>query len=163
MTQKMVLLPFERFKALEKINSDNSSPIPPDVEVKMLQQKKIMSTRKPQPKESQVSIEKTIKTMPPAQAERSREILKHISKHKDHIKIDEKTGELQYDGTRAAESDVRDLVSTLTSNKRRKKTPRGWNLFMTSLNDTQAPADLHLGWKWEKSTEKGDWGALKDE
>ena len=41
--------------------------------------------------------------------------------------------------------------------------PKGWDLFMCSLKDTNAPADIHLGWKWNKSVEKGDWGSLKDE
>ena len=34
---------------------------------------------------------------------------------------------------------------------------------MRSLKDTDAPAYIHLGWKWNKSVEKGDWGSLKDE
>ena len=61
------------------------------------------------------------------------------------------------------DSDVRELLSTLTSNKKRRTTPKGWDLFMTSLKDTEAPADVHLGWKWSKAAEKGDWGALKNE
>ena len=27
---------------------------------------------------------------------------------------------------------------------------------MCSLKDTDAPSDIHLGWKWNKSVEKGD-------
>ena len=34
---------------------------------------------------------------------------------------------------------------------------------MRSLKDTDAPADIHFGWKWNKSVEKGDWGSLKYE
>ena len=58
---------------------------------------------------------------------------------------------------------LRELLSTLTSKKRRITAPKGWDLFMRSLKDTDAPADIHLGWKWNKSVEKGDWGSLKDE
>ena len=45
-----------------------------------------------------------------------------------------------------------------------RRTPlKGWDLFVRSLNDTDALADIHLWWKWNKSVENGDWGSLKDE
>ena len=58
---------------------------------------------------------------------------------------------------------MRELLSTLTSKKKRITAPKGWDLFMRSLKDTDVPADIHLGRKWNKSIEKGDWGSLKDE
>ena len=67
------------------------------------------------------------------------------------IKYDKYTGEIQYDGVKAPDSDVRELLSTLTSKKNRITAPNGWDLFMRSLKDTEAPADILLGWKWNKS------------
>ena len=78
-----------------------------------------------------------------------------MSEHDGNIKHAKYTGEIQYYGVKALDSDVRELLSTLTSKKKRRTTPKGWNLFMRSLRDTDAPADIHLGWKWNKSAEKG--------
>ena len=89
--------------------------------------------------------------------------LDHMDEHDGNIKYDKYTGEIQYDGVKAPDLDVRELLSTLTSMKKRRTAPKGWDLFIRSLNDTDAPADIHLGWKWNKSVEKGDWGSLKDE
>ena len=164
MTQKMILLPVERVKALEKLTTDSKRPFPPDIEVKLLQQDRMQSRRPPQPVKSKpFSMEKTVNHMPKEQAERTRKTLSHMANHKDRIKYDKTSGEIQYDGVKAVDSDVRELLSTLTSNKKRRTTPKGWDLFMTSLKDTEAPADVHLGWKWSKVAEKGDWGALKNE
>ena len=87
----------------------------------------------------------------------------HMDEHDGNIKYDKYTGEIQYDGVKALDSDVRELLSTLTSKKNRLTTPKGWDLIIRSLNDTDALADIHLRWKWNKSVEKGDWGSLKDE
>ena len=64
---------------------------------------------------------------------------------------------------KASDSNVRELLSTQTSNKNRRTSPKGWDLFMRSLRNTDAPAYIHLGWKLNKSAENGDGGALKDE
>ena len=37
---------------------------------------------------------------------------------------------------------MRELLSTLTSKKKRRTTPKGWDPFMRSLRDTDAPADI---------------------
>ena len=164
MTQKMILMPVERVKALENLTTDSKRPLPPDIEVKLLQQDKAQRRKSPQSvKNKPFSMEKTVNHMPREQAERTRKTLSHMSDHKDRIKYDKSSGEIQYDGVKAVDSDVRELLSTLTSNKKRRTTPKGWDLFMTSLKDTEAPADVHLGWKWSKAAEKGDWGALKNE
>ena len=86
-----------------------------------------------------------------------------MDEHDGNKKYDKYTGEIQYDGVKAPDSDVRELLSTLTSKKKRLTAPKRWDLFMRSSKDTDAPADIHLGWKWNKSVEKGDWGSLKDE
>ena len=97
------------------------------------------------------------------QRARIKRTLDHMAEHDGNIKYDKYTGEIQYDGVKAPDSDVRELLSTLTSKKKRLTAPKGWDLFMCSLKDTDAPADIHLGWKWNKSVEKGDWGSLKYE
>ena len=156
----MILIPLERLKALEKHITDTPA-LPPDVELKLLQQKRMRSRVVPD-KKSEISIEKSIKSMELPQKDRVRRTINHMSEHKDNLNYDKHTGEIQYDGIKAVDSDVRELLSTLTSKKKRTTTPRGWNLFMQSLRDTEAPADVHLGWKWEKGVEKGDWSALQD-
>ena len=85
--------------------------------------------------------------------------LDHMSEHDGNIKYDKYTGEIKYDGVKAPDSDVRLLLSTLTSTKKRPTAPKGSNLFMCSLNDTDAPADIHLGWKWNKSP--GSYGRVE--
>ena len=95
------------------------------------------------------------------QRARIKRTLDHMDEHEGNIKYDKYTGEIQYDGVNAPDSDVRELLSTLRSKKKRLTAPKGWDLFMRSLNDTDAPADIHLG-KWNKCVEKGDWGSLKD-
>ena len=80
-----------------------------------------------------------------------------MSEHGSNIKYDKYTGAILYDGVKVPDSDVRELLSTLISNKKRRTAPNGWDLFMRSLRDTDAPTDIHLGWKWNKSAEKGYW------
>ena len=105
----------------------------------------------------------TMHHMQEPQRARIKRTLDHMAEHDGNIKYDKYTGEIQYDGVKAPDSDVRELLSTLTSKKKRLTAPKGWGLFMRSLKDTDAPADIHLGWKWNKRVEKGDWGSLKDE
>ena len=162
MTTKMILIPIDRLKALEKLTTD-TPVIAPDVEFKLLQQAKSMRSRpRQQLNKQEISIENSIKAMEQPQKDRVRRTVKHMKAHDGNLNYDKHTGEIQYDGVKAIDSDVRELLSTLTSKKKRRTTPRGWNLFMQSLNDTEAPADVHLGWKWEKGVDKGDWSALQD-
>ena len=102
MTQKMILLPVERVKALEKLTTDSKRPLPPDIEVKLLQQDRMQSRKPPQPVKSKLfSMEKTVNYMPKEQAERTRKTLSHMSDHKDRIKYDKTSGEIQYDGVKS--------------------------------------------------------------
>ena len=48
MTQKMILMPVERVKALEKLTTNSKRPLPPDIEVKLLQQDKAQRRKSPQ-------------------------------------------------------------------------------------------------------------------
>ena len=86
-----------------------------------------------------------------------------MAEHDGNIKYDQYTGEIQYDGVKAPDSDVGELLSTLTSKKKRRTSPKGWDLFMRSFRDTYATTDIHLGWKCNKSLENRDWSVLKDE
>ena len=90
------------------------------------------------------------------QGARGKRTLDHMSEHGSNIKYDKYTGEIQYNGVNAPDSDIRELLSTLTSKKKRRTSPKGWDLFMRSLSETDAPANIHLGWKWYISAEKGD-------
>ena len=82
MTQKMILMPVERVKALENLTTDNKRPLPPDIEVKLLQQDKAQRRKSPQSvKNKPISMEKTVKHMPKEQAERTRKTLSHMSDH----------------------------------------------------------------------------------
>ena len=101
--------------------------------------------------------------MQETQRARIKRTLDHMDEHDGNIKYYKYTGEIEYDGVKAPNSDVRELLSILTSKKKRLTAPKGWDLFMRSLKHTDAPADIHLGWKWNKSVEKGDWGLLTDE
>ena len=64
------------------------------------------------------------------QKARIKRTLDHMAEHDGNIKYDKYTGE---------------LLSTLTSKKKRLTAPNGWDLFMCSLKETDAPADIHLG------------------
>ena len=70
-----------------------------------------------------------------------------MDEYDGNSKYDKYTGEIQYEGVKAPDSDVRELLSTLTSKKKMITAPKGWDLFMRSLKDTGALADIHLGWK----------------
>ena len=164
MTTKMILIPIDRMKALEKISTDTPAKLPADVEFKLLQQNKNLRPRVREPEQKkEISMDSTMHHMQEPQRARIKRTLDHMAEHDGNIKYDKYTGEIHYDGVKAPDSDVRELLSTLTSKKKRITAPKGWDLFMRSLKDTDAPADIHLGWKWNKSVEKGDWGSLKDE
>ena len=83
-----------------------------------------------------------------------------MNENKDRLKIDQNTGEFSYDGINAPDSDARELISTLTSSGKRKSNPKGWDLFVESLEDSEAPSNIYGGWRYEKAA-KGDWAALR--
>ena len=49
-----------------------------------------------------------------------------MAEHDGNIKYDKYTGEIHYDGVKAPDSDVRELLSTLTSKKKRITAPKGF-------------------------------------
>ena len=160
----MILIPIDRLKAREKISTDTHAKLPADVEFKWLQQNKNLRPRVREPtKKKDISMHSTMHHMQEPQRARIKLTLEHMAEHDGNIKYDKYTGEIQYDGVKAPDSDVRELLSTLTSKKNRITAPKGWVPFMCSLKDTDALADVHLGWKWNKSVEKEGWGSLKDE
>ena len=92
-----------------------------------------------------ISMDSTMHHMQETQRARIKRTLDHMAEHDGNIKYDKYTGEIHYDGVKAADSDLRELLSTLTSKKKRITAPKGWDLFVRSLKDTDAPADIHLG------------------
>ena len=52
------------------------------------------------------------------QRARIKRTLDHMDEHDGNIKYDKYTGEIQYDGVKTPDSDVRVLLSTLTSKKK---------------------------------------------
>ena len=111
----------------------------------------------------EISMDSTIHHMEELHRARVKRTLNHMSEHDGNIKYDKYTDEIQYDGVKAPDSNVRELLSPLTSKKKRRTAPKEWDLFMRSFRDTDAPADIHLGWRWNKGAENGGWGALNDE
>ena len=79
----MILMPVERVKALENLTTDSKRPLPPGIEVKLLQQDKAQRRKSPQSvKNKPFSMEKTVNQMiPKEQAERTRKTLSHMSDH----------------------------------------------------------------------------------
>ena len=57
MTQKMILMPVERVKALENLTTDNKRPLPPDIEVKLMQQDKAQRRKSPQSVKKQADFD----------------------------------------------------------------------------------------------------------
>ena len=49
--------------------------------------------------------------------------LDHMAEHDGNIQYDKYTGEMQYDGVKSPDSDVRELLSTLTSKKKKLTAP----------------------------------------
>ena len=142
MTTKMILIPIDRLKALEKISTDTPAKLPADVEFKLLQQNKNLRPRVREPEQKkEISMDSTMHHMQEPQRARIKRTLDHMAEHDGNIKYDK----IHYDGVKAPDSDVIELLSTLTSKKKRITAPKGWDLFMRSLKDTDAPADIHLG------------------
>ena len=59
------------------------------------------------------------------QRARIKRILDHMAEHGGNIKYDNYTGQIQYDGVNAPDSDVRELLSKLTLKKKRLTAPNG--------------------------------------
>ena len=57
------------------------------------------------------------------QRARIKRTLGHMSEHGRNIKYDKYTGEIQYDGEKSPDTDVRELLSTLTRKKQRRTAP----------------------------------------
>ena len=62
-------------------------------------------------------------TIEEPQRVRLKRTLDHMSEYDGNINDDKCTGEIQYDGVKARDSDVRELLSTVTS--KRQTTPKG--------------------------------------
>ena len=64
MTTKMILIPIDRLKALEKISTDTPAKMPADVEFKLLQQNKNLHPRVREPEQKkEISMDSTMHHM----------------------------------------------------------------------------------------------------
>ena len=130
------------------------------MEFKLLQQNKNLRPRVRETEQKhEISMDSTMHDMQEPQRARIKRTLDYMAEHDGNIKYDKYTGENPCDGVK--DLDVRELLSTLTSKKKRLTASKGWDLFMCSLKDTDAPADIHIWWKWNKSVVKRDYGSLK--
>ena len=98
MTTKIILIPINRLKTLEKISTDTPANL---------------------------LMDSTMYHMEEPQRARVKRTLDHMSEHGSIMKYDKCTGEIQYDRVNASDSDIRELLSTLTSMKRGKQLPMG--------------------------------------
>ena len=81
----------------------------------LLQQNNNLRPRVREPEQKKKYQWSTMHHMQEPQRARIKRTLDHIDEHDGNIKYDKYTGEIQYDGVKAPDSDVRELLSTLTS------------------------------------------------
>ena len=103
----MILIPIDRLKALEKISTDTPAKLPADVKFILLQQNKNLRPRVSEPEQKKISIDSTMHHMQEPQRTHIKHTLDHMAEHDGNIKYDKYTGEIQYDGVKAPDSDVR--------------------------------------------------------
>ena len=86
------------------------------MEFKLIQQNNNLRPRVREP-EQKKEMDSTMHHMQELQRARIKRTLDHMAEHDGNIKHDKYTGEIQYDGVKVPDSDVRELLSTLTSRK----------------------------------------------
>ena len=87
------------------------------MEFKLLQQNKNLRLRVREPEQKkEISMDSTMHQMKEPQRTRIERTLDHLDGHDGNIKYDKYTDEIQYDGVKAPDSDVR-MLCTLTSKK----------------------------------------------
>ena len=88
------------------------------MEFKLLQQNQNLRPRVREPEQKkEISMDSTMHHMQEPQRARIKRTLDHMAEHDGNIKYEKYTGEIHYDGVKAPDSDVRELLSTLTSKK----------------------------------------------
>jgi len=155
MNTKMVLIPWERFKAMQPkdISIRETSNQPPDVELKLRRQKTLRKAQHPkEPTKRPVSL--SLDTFSARKRSKASALIKHINRNRDRIRYD--TGELQFDGIKVGDSDITDLTSAVVNDARPEKVP-GWTAMMNALEATGASPYMYGSWK--KRYKNGDWGS----
>ena len=150
----------------------------PDIEVKMMRQKRIRKQNPPSSlpiKSATIPIANaalstaTSSNMPSMQLHpavdlshfntkkrtTAKQLLKHLKQNRDRIRYD--SGELQFDGIKAGDSNIDELVGAFVGDTQPKNT-KGWKTLMNALEGTEASPSLYA--KWKKHN-KGDWRSLK--
>ena len=92
---------------------------------------------------------------------RIKRTLVHMAEQDGNIKYDQYTGKIKYDGVTATDSDVRELLSTLISKKKRLTVPKRWDLFMCLLKVRTGEHTSRV--EVEYKCRKWGLGLLKDE
>lgn len=154
---KMILMPIERAR----------NQTPPDVELKLLQQERARKQHTPSNRISQtISLDDAVRSATSkVQKARTKEVVKHLKENKDRIAYDSHTGELEFSGLKAGNSDVRELVDSLTTTRKQTSTPKGWDLFLQALEGTGAPDELYVKTKRKcaKKVTGKDWRNLRNQ
>ena len=131
---KMILMPADRFR----------SQAPPDIELKLLQQSQARKQKLPKVKTMKnIYARDSLKTATSkVQKGKTRELLKHLNENNDRLVYDNHTGEIEYSGIKAADSDVRDLIDSFTTSRKQTIRPKGWDLFIQALEGTGVPKEI---------------------
>lgn len=164
----MILLPLERYKALEsamKGESPRYKPLPSikdDAVLKGVQQKRIRRP-KPLPAVPQPISQENQPVQPPPEEvyagkkkERVQALHNHLKRNSDRIRFPR--GEIELDGVKASNSNAKELTSAFVDGPDLQQDTPGWNTLMKALEVTDAPSSLYG--RWKRSNKSRDWASL---
>ena len=169
----MTLIPTQRLRSLEEMAGKNKekkiisadlivkSSQSPDVKLKMLREKKIRKTKLPKVKENKtISLEDSIQSNPLKTRPRGRAFIKHLKRYNNRMQYNQKTGEIQLDGIVSGDSDIRELMTSLSGEKKLDDSIQVVDTSKQALEATDAPATLYARWYNHPTIKKGDWGSM---
>ena len=172
MSIKMTLISSQRLKSLEQMAGLHSSTRPashdvvkstqtPDVKLKLLREKRIRKTKKPSvEKKKKIILEESVHPTNSKIRERQRAFIKHLDTHKDRIEYDKHSGELSFDGKLSGDSDIRELMASISTDRKQDDSIRGWDTLKDALASTDAPAGIYAKLQRRSKNKRGDWGAM---
>ena len=171
-----MLLSMDRYKKLNSSSGselpqphkthDTSGSLPPDIEIKLLNQERIRQqtrqkrgahqqlTFRQSPKKKQITAETLMKqASSKEQKSKMRQLIRHIIENPERYAWDSSTGEVELDGKRMPGSDILELADLATSSFKpsAKNKPPGWTRFVESLHASHAPETIKPGKKKSKS------------
>ena len=102
----MVLIPWEIFKAMQGVDTKIQNK-PADVELKLRRQKMLRKCNIPKNQlDNLVNLPHSLFSI--NKRKKANALIKHMDKNKDRIRYD--SGELQFDGIKAGDSNIKDLA-----------------------------------------------------